>query len=70
MYSTRPINGEVLCSLCSHHTTGRITPQEINIKPLNITQHSFTTNISTSPMSSRTKQTTHKTSYGLLPEVK
>jgi hypothetical protein len=33
----------------SHDTTSRIAPQHINIKPLNITQHSFTTNISTSP---------------------
>jgi hypothetical protein len=38
--------------------------KQINIKPLNITQHNSTTNILTSPMSSRTKQTTHKTSYG------
>jgi hypothetical protein len=46
----------------SHHN--------INIQPLNITQHSSTTNILTSPMSSRTKQTTHKTSYGSWSEMK
>src|SRR3954454_13346340 len=69
MHSPMPINGEVSCSRRSHDTTRRITPQlKYHINKYN--SHSSTTNNMTSPMSSRTKQTTHETSYGSGSEMK
>ena len=52
-----------------------LTPLEevhhnLSIKLLNLSQHNSTSNNMTSPMSSRTKRTTHKTSYGSRSEMK